>query len=116
MGTMRGSGIMTAAIATAVTLAGVSRAADGVPRYRLEPGMELSYKGSTTFRHQSGTHLNDQETTAWVVRRNDDGSVRVVVRQGSRFTATSVADTLKSILKNKAKALLRPVPRRPARP
>jgi len=85
---------MTAAIAVVVAVTGVARAGDEVPRYRLEPGMELSYKGTNTFRHQSGMHIDDQETTAWVVRRNGDGSVRVVLRQGSRFTATSTADSL----------------------
>jgi thiol-disulfide isomerase/thioredoxin len=65
--------------------------------------MELSYKGSSTFRHQSGTHLDDSETTAWVVRRNADGSVRVVARQGSRFTAASVVDTIKGLFKKQAK-------------
>ena len=101
MGTMRGSGVLAAAIAAA--LAVVARAEDEVPRYRLEPGMELTYRGSSTFRYQGGAHLNDVETTAWTTRRNADGSVRVVVRQGSRFTATSVVDTIKSLLKNEAK-------------
>src|SRR5271157_3390410 len=90
-------GIMTVAIASAST----ARAGDELPRYRLEPGMELSYKGSSTFGHQNGMHIDDQESTAWIVRRNGDGSVHVVVRQGSRFTATSVVDTLKSLSKNK---------------
>jgi len=94
MGIMRGVGIVLAAIATVAS-------ADGLPRYRLEPGMELTYKGSDTFKHQRGSHLSDQETTAWVVRRNDDGSVRVIVRQGSRFRQTSTADafSLKDLLK-----------------
>ena len=42
-------------------------------------------------------HVDDQETTAWVVRHNSDGSVRVVLRQGNRFTATSAVDFLKSL-------------------
>ena len=92
-------GIMTVAIAAA----SAARAGDELPRYRLEPGMELSYKGSSTFRHQNGMHIDDQESTAWIVRRNGDGSVRVVLRQGSRFTATSVVETLKSLFKKQAK-------------
>jgi thiol-disulfide isomerase/thioredoxin len=96
------SGIMTVAMA-AIAAASAARAGDEMPRYRLEPGMELSYKGSSTFRHQNGMHLDDEETTAWVVRRNGDGSVRVVLRQGSRFTATSAVDTLKSLFKSQAK-------------
>ncbi len=92
-------GIMTVAIAAA----SAARAGDELPRYQLEPGMELSYKESSTFRHQNGMHIDDQESTAWIVRRNGDGSVRVVLRQGSRFTATSVVDTLKSLFKKQAK-------------
>ncbi len=92
-------GIMTVAMATAIA----ARAGDELPRYQLKPGMELSYKGSSTFRHQNGMHIDDEETTAWIVRRNGDGSVRVVLRQGSRFTATSLVDTLKSLFKKQAK-------------
>ena len=103
MGTLRGSGVVTAAITAAIAVAGEARAGDEVPRYRLEPGMELSYKGASTFRHQNGMHIDEQETTAWVVRRNGDGSVRVVLRQGSRFTSTSLAETLKGLLKKQDK-------------
>lgn len=96
MGTLRGSGVVAVAIA-AVAAIGSARAGDELPRYRLEPGMELSYKGSSTFRHENGTHADELETTAWVIRRNADGSVRVVVRQGSRFTATPLAKGLKGL-------------------
>ena len=97
---------MTFALAAAIAMGCVARAGDELPRYRLERGMELSYKGSSTFRHQNGTHQDDTETTAWVVRRNGDGSVRVVLRQGSRFTATSASslvDSLKSLFKKQDK-------------
>jgi thiol-disulfide isomerase/thioredoxin len=99
MGSTRGAGMIVLAAAAVAMAAGAARAGDELPRYRLEPGMELSYKGSSKFRHQSGMHLDDQETTAWVVRRNADGSVRVVLRQGSRFRATSTADSLKDLFK-----------------
>src|SRR5271156_3098513 len=100
MNTTSGLGVMTAAIATAIAVTGM---ADEVPKYRLVPGTELSYKGTSTFRYQNGTHIDESETTAWVVRTNGDGSVRVVLRQGSRFTATSIADTVKSLFKNTPK-------------
>lgn len=110
MGVMRGLGIVSVVIA----MSGAARAEGELPRYRLEPGMELSYEGSSTFRHQNGMHVDEQETTAWVVRRNEDGSVRVVVRQGSRFTSTSrgpdkrltlnsLTETLKGLLKEQEK-------------
>ncbi len=97
---------MTAVITAAIAVTGVARAGDEVPRYWLEPGMELTYKGTSTFRHQNGMHIDDQETTAWVIRRNGVGSVRVVLRQGSRFTATtnSIADSLKGLFKKQPKA------------
>ncbi len=104
MGRTCAVGIMMVGITTVAIAAGTTaRAGDELPRYRLEPGMELSYKGSSTFRHQNGMHITDDESTAWIVRRNNDGSVRVVVRQGSRFTATSVVDTLKSLFKKQAR-------------
>ncbi|MGC8640806.1 MAG: TlpA family protein disulfide reductase, partial [Isosphaeraceae bacterium] len=56
-----------------------------------------------TFKRQNGMHINEEKTTAWVVRRNDDGSVRIVIHQGSRFTATSVVDTLKNLFKKQDK-------------
>ncbi len=99
MGMTRGVGITLAAIA--VTFA--ARAGDDLPRYRLEPGMELSYKGSHTFKHQNGTHGEDLELTAWVVRRDGDGGVRVILRYGSRFRSTSssasAAESFKSLFR-----------------
>jgi thiol-disulfide isomerase/thioredoxin len=103
MRSTRVAGITTAAVAMAIAAVGAARAGQELPRYRLEPGMELSYAGSSTFKHQSGMHIDEEATTAWVVRRNDDGSVRIVIRQGSRFTATSVVDTIKNLFKKQDK-------------
>jgi thiol-disulfide isomerase/thioredoxin len=115
MGAKRRVAILTTALAAAVAAAGIAGAmmrhrdsdddaaagpvpaAGELPRYRLEPGMELSYKGSSKFQHQNGTHLDDEEAIAWVVRRNGDGSVRVVLRQGTRFTATRTKSVVESI-------------------
>jgi thiol-disulfide isomerase/thioredoxin len=91
---------MAAAIMAALATTAM---ADELPRYRLEPGMELSYKETSTFRHQKGAHVNEAETTVWVVRKNVDGSVRVVLRQGTRFTATSNDDSGKGSAKNPPK-------------
>ena len=90
-------GILLAAFTIA---AGTVRAGEELPRYKLEPGMELVYKGSDRFKHQNGSHVSDMETTAWIVRRNGDGSVRVVLRQGSRFKQTFGAESLKASLKS----------------
>lgn len=63
----------------------VASAADGIPRYRLKPGMVLHYTGRTSLNVNSSVFLEDQDTTAWVVRRNSDGSCRVVIRIGERI-------------------------------
>ncbi|MGC8644415.1 MAG: hypothetical protein ACP5XB_31515, partial [Isosphaeraceae bacterium] len=65
MSRTRGTGMLTAAVGLAIAAAGAARAGDELPRYRLEPGMELSYKGSDTFKHQSGMLIYQDETTAW---------------------------------------------------
>lgn len=63
----------------------VADAADELPRYRLKPGMVLSYTGRSSIKANTDTFFEDQDTTAWVVRRNTDGSCRVVIRVGSRL-------------------------------
>ncbi|MDG3008425.1 TlpA family protein disulfide reductase [Paludisphaera mucosa] len=62
-----------------------AKAEEELPRYRLEPGMVLSYTGRTSIKANSDTFFEDQDTTAWVVRRNSDGSRRVVIRVGNRL-------------------------------
>ena len=96
MDARRGPGVMAVVITAAI--AGTAMA-DELPRYRLEPGMELSYKGTSIFRHQNGAHVDESVITAWVIRKNADGSFRLVLRQGSRFTATPNGDSDKGSAK-----------------
>lgn len=77
--------IILVAGVTAEASSAASAAADDLPRYRLTPGMVLSYEGRSTLRYGSDTYLEELDTTAWVVRRNPDGSCRVVIRVGSRL-------------------------------
>jgi thiol-disulfide isomerase/thioredoxin len=51
------------------------------PRYHLTPGMELTYKGKSDFKYEGGAFHYKKETTAWVVRKNPDGSYRIVLRE-----------------------------------
>jgi peroxiredoxin len=53
------------------------------PRYRLEVGQQLEYRASSNYKHKSGSIGHKDDRTAWVVRRNDDGVWRVVVRTTS---------------------------------
>jgi hypothetical protein len=58
------------------------------PRYRLEVGQELTYRGTSDFRYERGSFGDRSEWSVWVVRRNDDGGWRLVVRSNQ----TSIND------------------------
>src|SRR4051812_8948370 len=82
-------------VATALALVGLmdpARAeepATSVPRYRLEPGQELRYRGTSEFKYENGSHDAKTDWQVWVLRRNDDGSDRVVVRSSQTFSQSS---------------------------
>ena len=71
----------TAVLASSAASAGVVE----LPRYRLEPGMVLSYEGRAFLKDGNETYLEEQDTTAYIIRRNPDGSCRVIIRIGNRF-------------------------------
>jgi peroxiredoxin len=61
----------------------------GLPRYRLEVGQELNYKGESDFKYKNGSARGYRgsgsqgfrdEWKVWIVRKNDDGNRRVVIR------------------------------------
>lgn len=80
-------------ILAAVLATGAAEGGEELPRYHLEPGMVLTYKGSGQSRYTRMTSAEESETTAWVVGRNPDGSVRVVMRQGSRYASAQDGKT-----------------------
>jgi peroxiredoxin len=57
-----------------------------VPRYRLQVGQELTYRGSDEFKYDRGRLLTRTSWRIWVVRANPDGSWRLVIRYGSAFS------------------------------
>jgi thiol-disulfide isomerase/thioredoxin len=71
-------------------LAHPSIAADATPRYRLEVGQQLTYRTTRDFKYDNngstGSMGNNDEWTAWVVRKNDDGGWRLIVRTHSVST------------------------------
>ncbi|WP_422927735.1 TlpA family protein disulfide reductase [Singulisphaera sp. PoT] len=60
-------------------------AASAVPRYQLQVGQELKYKGSSELKYADGAHGFKTDWQAWVVRKNADGSWRVVMRSSQSF-------------------------------
>jgi thiol-disulfide isomerase/thioredoxin len=54
-------------------------------RYRFKVGQELNYAVESKFKFEGGSHGTKNEFTIWVVRKNDDGSHRIVIRDKSTF-------------------------------
>jgi peroxiredoxin len=81
----------SAGFASLVLVAGLAAAADTptLPRYRLEPGQEITYRSRSTFKYgdkkSTGEHGSRIDWTVWVVRPNKDGSFRLVIRQQDAF-------------------------------
>jgi peroxiredoxin len=75
-------------------------AAEALPRYKLQVGQELKYSGHTEFKYQNGTMIYDSTWRVWVVRKNDDGSWRLVLRSGMIRTQKMnlIADAVKRIV------------------
>jgi peroxiredoxin len=81
------------AVTAALAVAGLATAdPPDVPRYKLVPGQELTYKATSAFKYgegdRAGEHGTTMDWTVWVVRENPDGSVRVVIRQTDAFHQT----------------------------
>jgi thiol-disulfide isomerase/thioredoxin len=55
------------------------------PRYKLSVGQEVKYDSVGDSTYQSGSFHSENHWTAWVIRKNDDGSFRVVLRQVAKF-------------------------------
>src|SRR5438270_11325824 len=74
-----------------LAVAGLAAAADApaVPRYKFEPGQEITYRTTSSFKYgegkTAGEHGSRTDWTVWVVRPNEDGSFRLVVRQEDAF-------------------------------
>ena len=56
-----------------------------LPRYRLEVGREITYASSNDFKFEGGRFEVHKEWKIWVLRKNDDGSHRVVIRTAESF-------------------------------
>jgi thiol-disulfide isomerase/thioredoxin len=65
-----------------------ARAGEGgsMPRYRLTPGQELTYRSVTRSDRKGGESVYDVDWKVWVVGREADGSWRLVLRCDLRTT------------------------------
>jgi peroxiredoxin len=70
--------------AAALTAAGAAAEAPPVPRYKFEPGQEMTYRSAETFAYGEGKYACEigsrTDWTVWVARANKDGSFRLVIR------------------------------------
>ena len=60
--------------------------AQEAPRYKLEVGQEIEYQSVADYKGLRSTSTSDEDITLtlWVVRRNEDGSLRVIYRNESK--------------------------------
>ncbi len=72
----------------------VALAGDGKtpPVYHFQPGQELTFHSSSAFKYGEGQNVGEHGTTSdytvWVVRKNPDGSYRLVLRDKNVFSQT----------------------------
>ena len=62
---------------------------DSTPRYDWKPGQEFHYSGTSDFKYENGSYGYKTDWLVWVVRKNDDGSSRIVLRSSQTFTRSS---------------------------
>lgn len=72
-----------------------ARGDDGanLPRYRFSPGQEITYKGESLFKYgvagRTNQYNNKNDWKVWVIRKNEDGSHRLIVRSAQSMTRES---------------------------
>jgi thiol-disulfide isomerase/thioredoxin len=86
---------LVASFPSLLVVAGLAAAAEPptVPRYKFKPGQEITYRSTGTFKYgekkTAGEHGTTVDWTVWVVRANEDGSFRLVLREEEAFFEVS---------------------------
>ena len=79
--------ILVSGIAAPRSAAPAADLPDALPRYRLEVGQELTYKEDSDFKYgkapKQSSMANHSDWKIWVVRKNDDGSYRLVIHSAA---------------------------------
>jgi hypothetical protein len=57
-----------------------------LPRYKLGVGQHIKYESVGDSKYQSGRFHNEAQWDVFVVGKNDDGSVRLILQQKSKFS------------------------------
>jgi thiol-disulfide isomerase/thioredoxin len=60
--------------------------AQDLPRYKLSVGQHLKYESVGDSKYQSGRFHNEAQWDVFVAGKNDDGSVRLILQQKSKFS------------------------------
>ena len=82
-------GLCTAlALLGLIAIARADETTNDLPRYRLKVGQELKYHGTSDFKYENGSFGTKSDWQVWVVRANDDGGWRLVLRSSSQMTQT----------------------------
>jgi thiol-disulfide isomerase/thioredoxin len=80
--------ILVSGIVASQTTATAADPPDAVPRYQLKVGQELVFKEESNFKYGKAPHQGSigsrSDWTVWTVRKNDDGSYRLVLRSVER--------------------------------
>ncbi len=56
------------------------------PRYKLKVGQQLTYRSSSEFKYEGGSHEYKKDYVIWVAAKNDDGSWRLIIRDSMQFS------------------------------
>src|ERR1700722_7318284 len=76
--------------ALAVTATVFARADEALPRYRFQPGQEMTFRSTSEFKYgdgdNAGAHSSHSDWTVWVLGTNPDGSYRLVLREKNGFS------------------------------
>ncbi len=79
-------------VVLAVTATAFARADKALPRYRFQPGQEMTFRSTSEFKYgegdNAGAHGSRSDWTVWVLGANPDGSYRLVLRERNVFSQT----------------------------
>jgi thiol-disulfide isomerase/thioredoxin len=92
-------GLASLLLGAEILVAGESQSQ--LPRYRLQVGQELVYRGGSELNSDERTFIRHNAWHVWVVREDADGSWRLLARHGDTFSVRPRTKTKKEAPDNK---------------